>query len=78
MPSYTFENKETGEQQTLVLSLAEHDTWAEENPGWFQVMTLTPGTGFIPDNGIKPSQHFNDILKGIKKKNRGSTVQTFY
>ena len=38
MPIYTFENKNTEEQQTIEMSMTDREKWLEENKDWFQVI----------------------------------------
>ena len=34
MPTYPVYNKETGEKQTLSMSMKEYDQWKKDNPAW--------------------------------------------
>lgn len=75
MPEYTFEDRKTGKQITLVMKIAERDQYLLDNPNKMQI--LTNPNGFIPGHGMKPDEGFRDILREIKKANPGSTIDTW-
>lgn len=80
MPTYSFLNKDTGEEYELFLSISEREQYLKDNPNIEQTVSGAPmiasGRGMQ-----KPDQGFRDILKEMKKKNsRGfkrSTINTF-
>ena len=77
MPTYTFKNKETGEQFTEMMSLSDRDSFLEENDN-IQLCLATPGFADPHRMGrIKPDDSFRDLLKETKKAQRGSNVNTF-
>ena len=81
MPSYTFINKETGEETTEFMSIADLDKFLNKNKHLEQVIGA-PAIGDSIRLGLKkPDNAFRDHLKEIKKKHsRGftkSTVNTF-
>jgi hypothetical protein len=81
MPTYTFINKETGEETTEYLSISDLDKFCKKNKHLEQVIGA-PAIGDTVRLGLKkPDNAFRDHLKEIKKKHsRGftkSTVNTF-
>lgn len=77
MPTYTFQNVDTGEEFTRFMSISEMETYLEENKNIKQVI----GAPAIADPtrlGLrKPDQGFRDVLKKVKSSHRGSTVNTW-
>lgn len=81
MPSYTFINKDTGEETTEFMSISDLDDFLKSNKHLEQVIGA-PAIGDSVRLGLKkPDNAFRDHLKEIKKKHsRGftkSTVNTF-
>jgi|AACY02.15.fsa_nt_gi hypothetical protein len=76
MPTYKFMNKESQEEFDVVMSYSELENFINENPNLQQVFILN-----IADPtrlGLrKPDSAFRDILKNVKKTNKGSNVNTF-
>lgn len=67
MPTYQFENKETGEITEEIMRIAELDAYKEANPHLRQVLG-TPG--FISQHGstiAKAGHEWQDHLKRIHK-----------
>jgi len=78
LPNYTFQNNETGETYDLTLSMAEHDEYLANNPQVTQLIVSAPAIGDSVRLGLrKPDDSFRDVLRSIKKRNRGSNVNTF-
>lgn len=75
MPTYTFENKETGETHTSILSLSEREKYLLENPHMMQLIVSAPA--ITAGVGFKPSDGFRDMLGQMKKANPRSTIDTF-
>lgn len=75
MPTYNFRNKETGEITEVVLSLAEREEVLQD-PNMEQVHLGAPGVAYR-GIGKKPDNGFRDVLKGIKKANIRSNINTF-
>lgn len=77
MPTYTFMNKETEEEFDVTMSFSELDSFIKENINLQQVfkpMNIADPTRL----GLrKPDSGFRDILKNVKKTNRGSKINTF-
>lgn len=77
MPIYKFQNTETKEQITKFLNISELDNFKAENPH-LQIQLASPPLGDPMRLGrMRPSEDFNSLLKGVKKKHPGSTVETW-
>lgn len=75
MPTYTFKNKDTGEEFTSVLTLSERQDFLEANPHIIQL--ITKPSGFVSGVNAKPDDGFRDLLREMKRANKGSTIETF-
>lgn len=76
MPTYTFINKDTGEEQTHFLTLSERETFLQENPNMTQKLS-TPAFGDSVRLGIRRiDDNFNDVLKKAKSAHKYSTIET--
>lgn len=77
MPTYTFRNKDTGEEITEIMSIAEMEDFVIANKNYQQVL-FPVGIADPSRLGIhKPDSGFRDVLKKIKSKHRRSTVNTW-
>jgi len=77
MPSFVFKNKKTNEVFTKLMSFKDIDGYLKENPDLVQQLTA-PGIADPHSMGrIKPDDSFRDVLKEIKGKHRGSTINTY-
>lgn len=77
MPTYRWLNPETGEEWDEFMSMTERDQFVKDNPHLQQV----PNASFAFVDTVrlgrtKPDAGFRDLVKQIKKNNRGSTIQT--
>jgi hypothetical protein len=82
LPNYTFLDRNTGEYQTLNMSMSEREEYLKQNPTMQQVIHSAPALGDPHRLGLKkPDNAFRDRLKEIKKAHsRGftkSTINTF-
>lgn len=77
MPNYSFRNKETGEEFDLSLSMADRETYLAENPQIEQILTSINIADPSRLGLRKPDSGFRDVLKNIKKKHRGSKINTW-
>lgn len=76
MPRYSFTDTNTGEEFNQIMTIAERDTYLEENPHIKQKLA-TPAFGDSVRLGIRrPDDNFNDVLKKAKSAHRHSTIQT--
>lgn len=76
LPSYRFKNIRTGETHDLNGNVSDRNKFLEDNPEWEQMIIGTP---IISHNGLpkKPSDHFREKLRAIKKGYKGSNINTF-
>jgi hypothetical protein len=77
MPTYTFMNRDDGVEVTLTMKIAELDAYKRDNPNMTQLLSPTP----LADPtrvGVrtKPDSEFRDLLKTVKSKHRGNTIDT--
>lgn len=76
MPSYTFINKDTEEEITIVLSLSEREIYLKDHPEMKQKITpIRTISGSLNINKV-PSD-VRDKLNGIKGYYKNSTIETF-
>lgn len=74
MPTYTFENTETGEVYDATMSMAEYDEYIKQ-PNIKRVYSKAPALGDPMRMGItKPPEAFRDILRKMKKKHAHNTI----
>lgn len=76
MPTYKFQNTETGEEFVDFMSISARGDYLKDNPHIIQLVNGAPM--IVSGRGLnKPDQGFRDILKEIKKKNsKGITKST--
>lgn len=76
MPTYKFRNKETDEIWEEFFHISECDKFLKENPHIEQL--FNGGPSIISGRPLKPtSNEFKSLLKEIKKRHKGSTIETF-
>lgn len=76
MPTYSFEDLETGEVETHILSLSEREEYLKNNPNKKQLLSV-PSLGDSVRLGVtRTPDSFQSLLKNISKNNRGSNIQT--
>lgn len=76
MPTYKFKNKQTGKQWTELMSISEMEKLlASDN----NLELMVHGAPMIGHRTLtkKPDSGFRDVLKTIKKKHRGSKINTW-
>lgn len=76
MPTYTFRNKETLEEVTEILSLAEREKFLEENPSYMQVPPVVAFGDSVRLGVRRIDNGFNDVLKKAKAAHPLGTIQT--
>lgn len=76
MPTYTFRNKETLEEVTMILSLSEREKFLEENQNYIQVPPVVAFGDSVRLGIRRIDDGFNDVLKKAKKAHRYSTIET--
>lgn len=73
MPTYTFENTDTGERCDKIMSMAERQEYLDNNPNIKQLILRAPAIGDSVRLGLKkPDEGFRDVLKNVKKHHPGS------
>jgi len=73
MPTYQFENVQTGEIKELYMKMSELDEFKTNNPQYKQVHLSTFGIGDTVRMGLrKPDQSFRELLKDIHNKVGGN------
>lgn len=74
MPLYTIRNNKTGEEIEESLSIKEMESKTKGKD--FDVVPSAPVIRHTFE-GKKPDKNFRKLLQGIKKNNKGSTINTF-
>lgn len=77
MPTYNFEDTSTGVVVTEMMSIAEMEQHLRDNPHLRLVLGFPKIVSGVESKRNKPSEGFRDLLKNIKKHNRGSTMNTW-
>ena len=78
MPTYNFRNKKTGERWEAFMYISEVDDYLKDNPDVEQELNTFSGIGDPYRMGMrKPDDTFRDLLKEMKTKHPGSTINTF-
>jgi len=81
MPTYSFKNKNTGEEFDEIMSINKLDQYKLDNPHLEQLLGTPPIGDPVRLGMKKPDDTFRDILKQIKKNNDSkrvrSTINTF-
>ena len=80
MPTYAFEDKNTGEQHEAFLSMSEREAYLADNPNLKQIITHVPHlSGDTVGLGLtKNDSGFNDMMKRIGDANPNSAVDKQY
>lgn len=68
MPTYTFRNKETGEEFTELMSMSEHDTYLDDKPHLEQVVTAPLIVDPVNIGISKPPSDFQKYVLGRIKE----------
>lgn len=77
MPTYTFENKDTGDQKTEIMTIAAMEQYIADNPDWFVVIKpLGVRDNFVASRftNIPIDGDFKNMLDNMKRANPGSTI----
>lgn len=78
MPTYTFENTQTGEVTEEFMSISKLDEYLAANPHLKTIITQAPPIGDPHLLGRKkPDAGFRDVLKNIKSKHKRSNINTW-
>ena len=77
MPTYTFKNKDTGEEFDEIMMISERDQFLKDNPHLIQkpvAPRIVSGVTGMGSN--KVSDGFKEVLQKVKSSNHGSTINT--
>lgn len=78
MPTYTFENIETGERLEKVMKISELDEFREQNPHLKSLIVSAPSIGDSMRLGLKkPDDGFRDVLKNVKHHHKRDNINTW-
>jgi hypothetical protein len=78
MPIYTFKNKETGETEEHWMSISELDKFEKKNKHLELVISAAGiGDPWKVGSHTKPNDGFREVLRSIKKRFKGSTINTY-
>lgn len=76
MPNYTFKDNNTNEEFTLEMKIAERDEFLEKNSNIEQLIVSAPFISYGTFSVNNVPKGFNNLMKKIKKANRGSNIST--
>lgn len=74
MPNYTFRNKDTHEEITLTMKIAELEQYLLENPHMKQLLSAPRQGDSVLLGVTKTPDSFKDLMKMKKKAHRHSTI----
>ena len=77
MPTYLIRDKKSGEVEEVFMSISEMEKFLAKNPKKERVISAPAIVSGVSAGRNKPDNGFRDILKTIKKNNRGSKINTF-
>lgn len=75
MPNYTFRNKNTGEEMTVQMTMAEHDTYLNDKPDWEQIIQSAVVVDPVNIGVTKPPSDFMKYVLGrVQEKTPGASA----
>ena len=74
MPTYNFENTETGEITEESMKISERDEFLENNPQLKTVMLSAPGTVKATGDRTKAPNGFKEVLSKVAEANPTSAL----
>lgn len=77
MPEYLFQNTKTKEEWLESMSISERTAFLAANPHIEQLVHGAPAVTYRVGQRTKPDDNFRDVLKEVKKKNYGSTINSY-
>jgi hypothetical protein len=78
MPTYTFEDINTGERQDQFMKISELDTFRDDNPHLKSIITGAPSIGDPIRLGLKkPDDGFRDVLKNVQHHHKKDNINTW-
>ena len=75
MPTYPVINKETGEKQTLSMTMKEYDQWRKDNPAWDR--DWMEGVGGTTYGEPKQSDGFKEVMSKVQKAHPGANLSRY-
>jgi len=78
VPTYNFENTETGEITQQIMKISERDAFLEENPHMKSIMLSAPGTVKATGDRTKAPNGFKEVLSKISESNPTSALASDY
>ena len=73
MPTYTFIDKDSGNEETHFLKMSELDDFKEKNPNLKQKLTTGSIIGGVSTSSGSLPEGFKDKLREMKKKHPAAT-----
>lgn len=67
MPNYSYKNKVTGEEITVNMSMAEHETYLDDKPEWEQMIIAANFVDPVSIGVTKPPSDFQKYILGRVK-----------
>ena len=78
MPTYVFYDTKTKKTEELLMSISEMEAYRKKHKKTKQLVPASPKiVSGVASGRNKPDDNFRDILRTIKKNNRGSKINTF-
>jgi len=78
MPTYTFEDINTGERQEVFMKISELDDFRAQNPHLKTLILGAPALGDAHRLGLKkPDDGFRDVLKNVKHHHKKDNINTW-
>ena len=75
MPNYTYKNKVTGEEITVNMTMAEHDTYLDDKPDWEQMILVANFVDPVSIGVPKPPADFQKgVIGRMKEKVHGNNL----
>lgn len=78
MPTYTFEDTNTGERIEQFMKISELDPFREANPHLKSIITGAPSIGDPHRLGLKkPDDGFRDVLRNVQHHHKKDNINTW-
>lgn len=75
MPTYSFRNKETGEEFDKFMRISERDPFLEENPQFESILTTAAFGDSVRLGVTKRDTGFKNVLQQIHERTPGSDLK---
>ena len=75
MPTYPVINKNTGEKQTLSMTMKEYCAWKDENPDWDK--DWSEGIGGVTYGQPKADGGFKEVMSKVQKAHPRANLSRF-